>query len=63
LNDTGRIDEVARMIAGAAPTDAARAAARELLGGSRRTSESEMKGKGESETLRQKSLKSRETRP
>ena len=39
-----RVEELARMIGGAAPTDAARAAARELLG------ESEAKPKGESES-------------
>ena len=45
LNQSERIEELARMIGGAAPTDAARAAAaRELLG------ESETKSKDESET-------------
>jgi DNA repair protein RecN (Recombination protein N) len=39
LNDHERVEELARMISGAAPTDAARAAARELLG------ESEAKSK------------------
>ena len=39
LNEAERVEEVARMIGGAAPTDAARAAARELLG------ESEQKSK------------------
>lgn len=46
LSHEDRIEELARMIGGAAPTDAARAAARELLG------ESEQKTKGESESLR-----------
>ncbi len=32
LDEAGRVEELARMIGGAAPTDAARAAARELLG-------------------------------
>lgn len=32
LDESGRVEELARMIGGAAPTDAARAAARELLG-------------------------------
>jgi DNA repair protein RecN (Recombination protein N) len=45
LTHSDRIEEVARMIGGAAPTDAARAAARELLGSA---GESETKGKGES---------------
>jgi DNA repair protein RecN (Recombination protein N) len=45
LNEAERVEELARMIGGAAPTDAARAAARELLNGS----ESEAKPKGESE--------------
>jgi DNA repair protein RecN (Recombination protein N) len=35
LNDAERVEEVARMIGGEAPTDAARAAARELLGANR----------------------------
>ena len=39
LNETERVEELARMIGGAAPTDASRAAARELLG------ESEQKSK------------------
>src|SRR5688500_198627 len=42
LDDTGRVEELARMIGGAAPTDAARAAARELLG----ESEQKSKAKG-----------------
>jgi DNA repair protein RecN (Recombination protein N) len=41
LDESGRVEELARMIGGAAPTDAARAAARELLG----ESESEQKPK------------------
>jgi DNA repair protein RecN (Recombination protein N) len=43
LSAAERVEELARMIGGAVPTDAARAAARELLG------ESETKPKGESE--------------
>ena len=39
LNEHERVEELARMIGGAAPTDAARAAARELVG------ESEVKSK------------------
>jgi DNA repair protein RecN (Recombination protein N) len=46
LSEAERVDEVARMIGGAAPTDAARAAARELLGA---RGESEANAKGESE--------------
>ncbi len=52
LSEDERVDEVARMIGGAAPTDAARAAARELLGGFRARGESEAKSKGESERPR-----------
>jgi DNA repair protein RecN (Recombination protein N) len=44
LTQSERIEELARMIGGASPTDASRAAARELLG------ESERRSKGESET-------------
>jgi DNA repair protein RecN (Recombination protein N) len=44
LGPAERVEEVARMIGGAAPTEAARAAARELLGG-----RGEAKTKGESE--------------
>ena len=47
-----RVEEVARMIGGAAPTGASRAAARELLG------ESEAKPKGESESRRPAKAKS-----
>jgi DNA repair protein RecN (Recombination protein N) len=47
LSLSERVEEVARMIGGAAPTDAARAAARELLGSH---GESEAIGKGESES-------------
>jgi DNA repair protein RecN (Recombination protein N) len=43
LNQSQRIDELARMIGGAAPSEAARATAREMLDG-----ESEIKSKGES---------------
>jgi len=42
LNESGRVEELARMIGGAAPTDVARAAARELLG----ESEHKPKAKG-----------------
>jgi DNA repair protein RecN (Recombination protein N) len=52
LNQSERIEELARMIGGAAPTDAARAAARELLGESERKTKAKA-GRGESETLRQ----------
>jgi hypothetical protein len=57
LNDAERVEELARMIGGAATTDAARAAARELLGAG---SESEYKskakaGRGESERRRRSS--------
>ena len=45
LNQGERVEELARMMGGAVPTDASRAAARELLG------ESETNPKGESETL------------
>jgi DNA repair protein RecN (Recombination protein N) len=51
LNESERVEELARMIGGAAPTDASRAAARELLGG-RGESEQNAKakpGRGESE--------------
>jgi DNA repair protein RecN (Recombination protein N) len=51
LSSAERVEELARMIGGAAPTDAARAAARELLG------ESEAKTKGESETRGARSRK------
>jgi DNA repair protein RecN (Recombination protein N) len=47
LTEPERVEELARMMGGASPTDAVRAAARELLGSSR--GESEMKPKGESE--------------
>jgi DNA repair protein RecN (Recombination protein N) len=57
LTDSERVDELARMIGGAAPTDGARAAARELLASGAgqkvtrdmRRGESELKSKGESE--------------
>jgi DNA repair protein RecN (Recombination protein N) len=48
LNETERVEEVARMIGGAAPTDAARAAARELLG------ESEQKTKAKASKAKAK---------
>ena len=46
LNESERVEELARMIGGAAPTDAARAAARELLG------ESEHKPKAKAKASR-----------
>jgi DNA repair protein RecN (Recombination protein N) len=49
LTHSERVEEVARMIGGAAPTDAARAAARELLA-AHDQGESEAIGKGESES-------------
>jgi DNA repair protein RecN (Recombination protein N) len=52
LNDPERVEELARMIGGAAPTEAARATARELLKGS-----GEAKPKGESEGLRRAKAK------
>ena len=45
LDESQRVEELARMIGGAAPTDAARAAARELLGSSRGESEAKSKAK------------------
>ena len=48
LNEHERVEELARMIGGAAPTDAARAAARELLG------ESEQKSKAKVEPRRKR---------
>jgi len=48
LETAARIEEVARMMGGAAPTDASRAAARELLG-------SEAKGESETERRKRKS--------
>jgi len=53
LTGAERVEELARMIGGAAPTTAARGAARELLG------ESEVKSKGESESSRQAKAKTR----
>ncbi len=44
LNEHERVEELARMIGGAAPTDAARAAARELLGESEQTSKAKAAG-------------------
>lgn len=50
LSEAERVEEVARMIGGAVPTDAARAAARELLGESESEQKSKAKaGRGESE--------------
>ena len=51
LNEAERVEELARMIGGAAPTDAARAAARELLGESEAKPKAKAVG-GESETRR-----------
>ena len=48
LSEAERVEELARMMGGASPTDVARAAARELLGS--RAGESEVIPKGESET-------------
>lgn len=53
LTGVERVEELARMIGGAAATSAARGAARELLG------ESEVKSKGESESARQAKAKTR----
>jgi DNA repair protein RecN (Recombination protein N) len=50
LSQSERVEELARMIGGAAPGDAARAAARDLLG------ESETKSKGESETRKRQRI-------
>jgi DNA repair protein RecN (Recombination protein N) len=59
LEPAARIEEVARMMGGAAPTEAARAAARELLAtGALRLRSGQAKAKGESETRR--SAKGRE---
>jgi DNA repair protein RecN (Recombination protein N) len=49
LTDAARVEELARMIGGAAPTDAARAAARELLGDLRPSQVAVSQPKGESE--------------
>jgi DNA repair protein RecN (Recombination protein N) len=49
LRGDERAEELARMMGGAAPTDAARAAARELLAAFQAKGESEAKSKGESE--------------
>jgi DNA repair protein RecN (Recombination protein N) len=54
LSGDERVEEVARMIGGAVPTDASRAAARELLRGG---SESERPGGGESESPRRAKAK------
>jgi DNA repair protein RecN (Recombination protein N) len=54
LSDEERIQEVARMISGAAPTAASQAAARELL---KASSESESRRKGESESPRRAKAK------
>ena len=51
-----RVEEVARMIGGAAPTDAARAAARELLG----ESEAKAKAKAKGESAQERSVAERE---
>jgi DNA repair protein RecN (Recombination protein N) len=52
LNETERVEELARMIGGAAPTDASRAAARELLG----ESESEQKSKAKARSAKAKPI-------
>ena len=54
LSDGERVEEVARMIGGAAATDASRGAARELLG---LKGESESRTKGESESPRRAKAK------
>jgi DNA repair protein RecN (Recombination protein N) len=54
LSDAERVEELARMIGGAAPTEGSRAAARELLGSD---SESEAITKGESESPRRAKAK------
>ena len=54
-----RVEELARMIGGAAPTDAARAAARELLGESEAKSKAKAVG-GESETSKRRGRRSDE---
>jgi hypothetical protein len=43
LDETERVEELARMIGGAAPTDASRAAARELLGESEQKPKAKVK--------------------
>jgi len=58
LGERERVEELARMMGGAATTDASRAAARELLASA---GESEVKPKGESET-RDRPRRTRETR-
>ena len=45
LDDSGRVDEIARMLGGAAITDGLRASAREMLGGRKAKGESESGGK------------------
>jgi DNA repair protein RecN (Recombination protein N) len=50
LDDDGRVEEVARMIGGAAVTDSVRASARELIAG--REAKGKQRAKGESETRR-----------
>mgnify|MGYP003502583426 CR=1 FL=1 len=57
LDAAARVEELARMIGGAIPTDAARAAARELL------RESEVKSKGESESASSAKAKAGLRRP
>ena len=56
LNESERVEELARMIGGAAPTDAARAAARELLG------ESEQKPKAKAAEAKAKLTEGAERR-
>ncbi len=55
LDHQARVDELARMLAGASVTERARATARELLASRFRTGESEHNTKGESERARGKS--------
>jgi DNA repair protein RecN (Recombination protein N) len=55
LDPDARIEELARMIGGAAPTEAARAAARELLAGGGGAEGRKRKAKGESERRSSKS--------
>jgi DNA repair protein RecN (Recombination protein N) len=53
LEDAGRVEEIARMIGGAATSDAVLASAREMLDGGRRGgAKGKQKAKGESETRR-----------
>lgn len=58
LSEAQRVEELARMIGGAAPTDAARAAAKELLGESEYKSKAKP-GRGESEGRRSGRLRAK----